>query len=680
MANMVEVPQISFTSRVATMASMASIGMSYQPGLLPRSVGDQAVLTALTSAANYGLVATTGAAVEGLATAVVGSERMAKPGVAAATHTVVHAAAAAGGIAAWRLLPRRPGEPIRRATLRSAAWVTAVTGVTGVLASTVLGTAEILQARSGRPYRKIFGPATLAVATIAAVRFTAVNRRAANRDLLPPPEDPLPLSDQARAYTEKQAEKYDRNPPMTRSLVYAAGVSAGLNVMALGESLAADGIATVASKVAPSLAPFSNWVGHAVTLGAVAGAAAVGLEYVNRQADAGGAAIEAAYNRQPTMLTVSGGPGSQVPFDTLSREGRRIVNMALSAQEITEVTGKPAMDPIRAFAGIASAELVDERVDILMRELEDMGAFEREVLCFCSPTGTGYVNYVMMESLEYMTGGNCATFALQYSLRPSFISLDRVAMGREQNRALLHALTWRLRAIPEERRPKFVVFGESLGAHTMQDAFLHEGIKGFERAGVDRGLFIGTPSGSGWAKRWRANRDQLDPDHQVVEVASYEEFEALPPEQQEAARFFLVSHHEDPITKFDPTLAVDVPAWLENPRETGVPRGIRWRPVGTFLNVGVDLKNSTDVVPGVFVARGHDYRADLARFTSLAYDLPVDDETMLRIERALRVRELEWATDRVKAEQLQRATETLQRQLGQWGITDLSRAVTSPSA
>ena len=60
-----------------------------------------------------------------------------------------------------------------------------------------------------------------------------------------------------------------------------------------------------------------------------------------------------------------------------------------------------------------------------MRELEDMGAFERKVLCFCSPTGTGYLNYVMMETLEYLTGGDCATFALQYSLRPSFISLDR---------------------------------------------------------------------------------------------------------------------------------------------------------------------------------------------------------------------------------------------------------------
>lgn len=680
MTNMVDVPEVSFTSRVATMASMASIAMSYQPGLLPRSVGDQAILTGLTSAVNYGLVAVTGSALEGAATSVVGVERMQKPGVAAAAHGVANAALVAGSVALRRLLPPREGEPLRRATLRSAGWVGVWTGLTGVIASGILGAGELMEARTGRSHRRFVGPGALAVATIAATALTARTRRDAKRDLLPPPVDPLPLSDQAAAYEQRQVAKYEKVPPLTRSLVFGAGVSAGLQGAAFVESLASEGIAHVIRRVAPSMSPFANWIGHTVTLGAVGVAAVAGLEYVNRQADAGGAAVEAAYNKQPTMLTVSGGPGSQIPFDTLSREGRRIVNMALSADQITEVTGKPAVDPIRAFAGIASAELVDERVDILMRELEDMGAFEREVLCFCSPTGTGYLNYVMMETLEYLTGGNCATFALQYSLRPSFISLDRVAMGREQNRAMLHALTWRLRAIPEDRRPRFVVFGESLGAHTMQDAFLHEGMNGFMRAGVQRALFIGTPAASGWAKRWRANKEKTDPDGRVVEVASYEEFLALPEDQRATAEIFLVSHHEDPIVKFEPELAVRVPAWLRPPREEGVPRGMRWRPVGTFLNVGVDLKNSTDVVPGVFVARGHDYRADLARFTSLAFDLPTDEQTMMRIERALRERELEWATDRVQAEQLQRASEALQRQLSQWGISDLSGSLTAPTS
>lgn len=680
---MLDVPRISFTSRVATMASMASIGMSYQPGLLPRSTGEQAILTGLTSAVNYGLVAVTGSAVEAVAAGVVGEERLARPGVAAIAHGTAHATAALAGVGVWRLLPREEGEPIKRATLRSAAWITGLTGFTGLVASSVLGAAEIAQARTGRNYRNLIGPATLAVATVAAVGLTARNRRAGTRDLLAPPHDPLPLSEQAVLFEESRAPKYEKAPSLAKSLVFGAGVSAGIYVAAFGESLASDAIAHLVGRSSPALAPFANWVGHLITLGVVGAAGVAGLEYVNRQADTGGAAIEAAYNKQPTMLTVSGGPGSQVSFDTLSREGRRVVNMALPAAEISEVTGRPAIDPIRAFVGLASAPLVDERVDILMRELEDLGAFNRKVLCFCSPTGTGYLNYVMMETLEYLTGGDCATFALQYSLRPSFISLDRVAMGREQNRAMLHALTWRLRAMPEDQRPKLVVFGESLGAHTMQDAFLHEGTNGFERAGVERALFIGTPAGSGWANRWRVNKEKADPTGQVVEVASYEEWLALSDEQRDKARIVLVSHHEDPITKFSPSLAVDIPSWLQDPREPGVPRGLRWRPVGTFLNIGVDLVNSTDVVPGVFVARGHDYRADLARFTSLAYDLPTDEETLLRIEKALRARELEWATDRVQAEQLQRATEALQRQLSQWGISDLTSSggsLTSPTA
>lgn len=680
MTHMVEVPEISFTSRVATMASMASIGMSYQPGLLPRSVGDQAILTGLTSAINYGLVAVTGSAVEGLAAAVVGHKRMQRPGVAGVTQAVAHAGAMAAGLAVYRLLPRRESEPARRAALRSAGRVTGVTGVTGLMASSVLGAAEILQARRGWSYRRVVGPGTFALATVTAIGLTARNRRDARRDVLPIPRDPLPLSSQAAAYEQRQTDKYEKSPSLARSLAFGVGVSAGLQGAAFVESVSADGIAHLVKRTSPSMSPFANWLGHSVSLGMVGAGLIAGLEYVNRQADAGGAAIEAAYSKQPTMLTVSGGPGSQIPFDTLSREGRRIVNMALPAAEITAVTGKPAMDPVRAFAGIATATQVDERVDLLMRELEDMGAFERKVLCFCSPTGTGYLNYVMMETLEYLTGGDCATFALQYSLRPSFISLDRVAMGREQNRAMLHALTWRIRAIPENRRPKLLVFGESLGAHTMQDAFLHEGTRGFDRAGVDRALFIGTPAASGWAKRWRADKQKTDPDGCVVEVASYEEYEALSESVKKSARIFLVSHHEDPIVRFEPELAVECPPWLRDAREPGVPRGMRWRPVGTFLNVGVDLKNSTDVVPGVFVSRGHDYRASIARFTSLAFDLPVDSETMASIERALRLRELTWATDRVQAEQLQRATEALQRQLSQWGVTDLSGAITAPSA
>jgi hypothetical protein len=48
------------------------------------------------------------------------------------------------------------------------------------------------------------------------------------------------------------------------------------------------------------------------------------------------------------------------------------------------------------------------------------------------------------------------------------------------------------------------------------------------------------------------------------------------------------------------------------------------------------MKNSMHVVPGQFVADGHDYRADLAQFINEAYGLGATPEQMQRVETALR--------------------------------------------
>jgi uncharacterized membrane protein len=307
-----------------------------------------------------------------------------------------------------------------------------------------------------------------------------------------------------------------------------------------------------------------------------------------------------------------------------------------------------------------------------MDELEALGAFERSVLCLASPTGTGYVNYVAAETLEYLTEGDCAIVAMQYSLRPSLLSLDRVHLGREQNRVLLHAINGRLRATPAHARPRLVAMGESLGALTLQDAFLHEGTAGLHRAGIERALFIGTPAESEWSEQWRIDPDHTDPEQEVVQVASYEEWLELPEEVRKSARYFLLSHHDDPITKYSPVLAVQAPGWLSSgpERTPAMPDGVPWRPLSTFMLTTVDVLNASQVVPGQFDARGHDYRADLARFTRLAFDLPADEALLTRVEAALRRRELLWAERRVVAEQIAQARESIQRQIRSWSASD----------
>ena len=215
-----------------------------------------------------------------------------------------------------------------------------------------------------------------------------------------------------------------------------------------------------------------------------------------------------------------------------------------------------------------------------------------------------------------------------------------------------------------------VGFGESLGAHTTQDAFLHEGVAGLHRVGMDRALFLGTPAESKWAKQWRLDPAKADPDGEVAEVASYEEWFALPADDRARRRYVLLSHHEDPITRFEPALVVQEPGWLgpAAARPPGISRLACWYPLTTFVLTLVDVKNAMEVTPGWFAACGHDYRADLARMVSEAYGLPASDGELLAIERALRRREAEWAQRRLVAEQLRRAKEAVQRQTQTWGL------------
>ena len=148
---------------------------------------------------------------------------------------------------------------------------------------------------------------------------------------------------------------------------------------------------------------------------------------------------------------VSGGLGSLVSWDSLSREGRRNVSTVLDARLIEQVMGEPAAEPIRVYVGLESAPTEYERRDLVLRELQRTGAFERKLLLVISPTGSGYVNYVAVEAAEYMTRGNIASVTMQYSLRPSVLSLDRVAEGRLQYRMLIDAIHNQLAERPSVR-------------------------------------------------------------------------------------------------------------------------------------------------------------------------------------------------------------------------------------
>jgi uncharacterized membrane protein len=314
---------------------------------------------------------------------------------------------------------------------------------------------------------------------------------------------------------------------------------------------------------------------------------------------------------------------------------------------IETVMGEPAKEtPAQVYVSLDSAPTARERVDLALAEMDRTGAFDRSLIMLISPTGTGYVNYVAVAAAEYLSRGDIATVTMQYSKRPSPLSLGKVKNAREQNRLLWLRVLERLH---QKRKPwpRVVIFGESLGAHTSQDVFLHWGTLGLEALGVDRALWIGTPYGSEWMRQVSA-ADRLDVDHDTVAVVNdFDQLVALGEERRKKLRYVLVSHDNDGVTKFGLDLLATPPDWLgpRRPRPEvvtgasprGVPPGMRWRPLVTFFQSLVDMKNAQ--IPGAYRAWAHDYRPDLARFVSEVFDLPATPEQMRSIERALELRE-----------------------------------------
>lgn len=75
------------------------------------------------------------------------------------------------------------------------------------------------------------------------------------------------------------------------------------------------------------------------------------------------AATEAGVVR-PTAPTRSGSPASFVAWDTLCRKGRTFVATGPSRVDLDRLAGGGAVEPIRVYAGLQSADTTQARADL----------------------------------------------------------------------------------------------------------------------------------------------------------------------------------------------------------------------------------------------------------------------------------------------------------------------------
>jgi uncharacterized membrane protein len=316
---------------------------------------------------------------------------------------------------------------------------------------------------------------------------------------------------------------------------------------------------------------------------------------------------------QPKTPDRSGGPGSLVSWESLGHQGRIFVGNGPTVAQLSAFNGAPATEPIRAYAGLNSADGITATAELAARDLERAGGLRRAVIAVGTTTGTGWINEAEADALEYMYNGNTAIVSMQYSFLPSWLSfLVDKNNARHAGQALFEAVDRLVRALPEAQRPKLVVFGESLGSFGGEAPFMS---LNNVLARTDGALFSGPTFQNTIWNDLTATRDAGSPEWlPIYDHGSHARFVARadnlgrPGDAWYRPKVVYLQHASDPIAWWNPDLLFRRPDWLREKRGYDVLPETEWIPVVTFLQVSADMAVATGVPAG----HGHVYVADVA--------------------------------------------------------------------
>jgi uncharacterized membrane protein len=322
---------------------------------------------------------------------------------------------------------------------------------------------------------------------------------------------------------------------------------------------------------------------------------------------------------EPTSELKSAGPGSTVSWDSLGTKGRDFVGIGggPTVDDIEAFTGQPAIEPIRVYVGLESADDVQERVELAIGELERTGAFDRSVLVVDTTTGTGWVDENVVDSIEFLHDGDTAQAAMQYSYLPSWVSfLVDTSKAEQAGEQLITAVVDRINDLPPDERPMLLVFGESLGSFGTESAFTSpENML----SNVDGAMLVGPTFVNKLHIQLTSERDEGSPSwRSIIDEGESFRFAVDPADLTDPEifdenvvwtepRIVYLQNSSDPITYFNPDLLLSQPEWLRGERGPDVSGDMVWIPFVTFFQVAADMAFSMDVPAG----HGHRYGSNV---------------------------------------------------------------------
>jgi uncharacterized membrane protein len=311
---------------------------------------------------------------------------------------------------------------------------------------------------------------------------------------------------------------------------------------------------------------------------------------------------------QPTNALASGSAESLIDWDTIGRFGKQFVAAGPTKNAIGQFREKDAVPPLRVYVGLASADSVEERAELALKELIRVGGFSRSLLVVATPTGTGWLDPGAVDTLEYLHNGDTAIVTMQYSYLPSWLTiLVDPTRSRDSATKLFDKVYDHWKTLPKDSRPKFYLHGLSLGA--LGSAASADLFTVFEDP-IQGGLWSGPPFPSSVWVRATRYRNPGSPmwlpkfrDGSMLRFTGRVDNLHLGGERWGPMRFAFIQHASDPMSFFAPELLYRQPEWLVGERGPDVSPYLRWFPIVTFLQAGFDLPMATTVPHGY----GHNF-------------------------------------------------------------------------
>lgn len=299
---------------------------------------------------------------------------------------------------------------------------------------------------------------------------------------------------------------------------------------------------------------------------------------------------------QPTSELRSGSPESTSSWETLGRQGRNFVSGGPTVAELNEFSGGGAIEPIRVYAGLKSADTIEGRAQLVLDELIRTNAFDREVLVVATTTGTGFLDEDGVDPLEFVHNGDTAIAGVQYSYLPSWISLlaDQ-EITKETSQIVFGTIHEYWSTLPDDERPELYLYGLSLGSFGVESILTSINIL---NEPIDGALMAGPPFVNPLHAQIEADRDPgtapympIYQDGRTVRFTSQEYGLDIPTATWGPTRLVYLQHGSDPVVFFDPTLALSPPDWLveDAQRAPDVSDRMVWVPLITMWQVAADL-------------------------------------------------------------------------------------------